>query len=392
MTKFETIAKAACLSLGACLLSSAAFPQEKTYYRGTSWAIQMVQPGAGGGSDGRAYCEVKTTSFEPRSVALQVAASKEEAGTYRTVIKLRKSGWRLPIGATVQVKVGNLIKIGSGNQMIEGPPMVFKVETTDTMATLVADYDPSWLAEITNVLLNGVFVRTKYGSTLWFNFVDGDEPEWNPTSFEKFEQKLAFNEYQQCLSDLSQMAADPAQGGTAPLSSTSPLKPKASTGTDSSSQLPIVNKQRTDQLKTAAPSDAWRFTSNEEDWGETCFVETQKGDIKIGFMASPGQHFSGFVEGLFKGDTRATWHVDDKNAFVSDGGQNDYFGWHEFDKLSVDLLDQISHGNELAITGMTGERVVVGLQGAGKAVSRFTACFDKLKAEPPAASSPAQQN
>jgi hypothetical protein len=228
---------------------------------------------------------------------------------------------------------------------------------------------------MTNALLNGVFVRTKYGSTLWFQFVDGDEPQWNPASFERFEQKVASNEFQQCLSDLSQMAADPAQGGSAPLSSTSPLKPQASTGVDSSSQPPIVDEQRTDQTKAAAPSDVWRFTTSEEDWGETCYVETQKGDIKVGFMGSPGKHPVGYVEGVFKGDSRATWHVDDKRAYVSDGGQNDYFGWHEFDQLNMDLLDQMAQGTELAVTGTKGERVVVDLTGAAEPISKFKACF-----------------
>lgn len=375
--------------LSVCLPTGQAFSQETTYYQGTSWTIQMVKKGAGNASSEPAYCEVKTTSFEPRSVAIQSSPSRE-AGMYRTVIKLRKLGWQMPIGASAKVKVANLVRVVKSNQIEEGPPMTFKVESADTMSSLLADYEPGWQLEMANAVFNGIFVRTKYGSTLWLNFVDGNEPPWNPTSVEKFEQKISFKAYEQCLSDLSQMAADPAQGGSAPLSSTSPLKQKASTGTDSSSQPPIVNEQRADQVKTAAPSDAWRFTSNEEDWGETCFVETQKGDVKIGFMASPGEHFFGFVEGVFKGDTRATWHVDDKHAYVSDGGQSDYFGWHEFGELSVDLLDQISHGNELAITGMTGERAVVGLEGAAEAVSRFKTCVGKLEPDSAAAASPTQ--
>ena len=376
MTKLRAIANASWLMLGACFVGSPAFAQEKTYYQGTSWAIHMVQPGAGGGSDGRAYCEAKTTSFEPRSVALQFAASKE-AGTYRTVIKLRKSGWQLPIGATVKVKVGTLFKVESGNQISEAPPMTFKVETTDTMATLVADYDPDWLVEMTNILLKGVFVRTNYGSTLKFQFVDGDEPQWNPASFERFEQKVASNEFQQCLSDLSQMAADPARGGSAPLSSTSPLKPQASTAANSPSQPPIVDGQRTDQTKAATPSDVWRFATSEEDWGETCFIETQKGDIKVGFMGSPGKDLVGYVEGVFKGDTRATWHINDQQPFVSDGVQSDYFGWHEFDQLDMGLLDQMAQGKELAVTGAKGERVVVNLRGAAETISKFKACYSK---------------
>ncbi|WP_207797761.1 hypothetical protein [Rhizobium hidalgonense] len=379
------------LTMGACFISGPAFCEERTYYQGASWTIQMVQGAADSTSGGHTYCEVKTTSFEPRSVAIQFSPAKE-AGTYRTIIKLRKLGWQLPVGATAKVKVGTLFKFTSAGQIIEGPPMTFTVESVDTMATLVADYDPNWLTEMGNALINGVFVRTKYSSALSFAFVDGNEPAWNPASFERFEQNISFNAYQQCLSDLSQMAAEPAQGGSAPMSSTSPLKPQAPLDTNASSRPPIVNSLPADQAEPAAPSGTWRFAAQDEDWGATCFVETENGNIKVGFMASPGEHIVGYVEGVFQGETRATWHVDDKPAYVSDGGQSDYFGWHEFDQLPVDLLEQISDGNELAITGMTGERVVVGLAGAIRAVSNFKACLDKPKADSPAASSPAQPN
>ncbi|RWX10376.1 hypothetical protein EHI42_25815 [Rhizobium hidalgonense] len=376
MTKLRTIATARWLMLSACFVSGPAFAQEKTYYRGTSWTIQMVHRGTGSEFGDGPYCEVKTTSFEPMSVALQFYPSRE-AGSYRTIIKLRKSGWQLPVGATVNVKVGNLIKIVSGNQVIEGPPMVFKVETKDTMATLVADYDPNWLAEMGNGLLNGVFLRTRYGSTLWFKFVDGDEPQWNPASFERFEQKQAFNEYQQCLSDLSQMAADPAQGSTAPSSSTSPLKSQVQPDADTPSGSPVANSRPASPAEPIASSGAWQLDVQEEEWGETCFVETQNGNVKVGFMGSPGQGLVGYVEGLFKDEKRATWHVDDKPAYVSDGGQRDSSGLHEFRHLPAELLVQMSHGKELAVTGAKGERVVVGLNGANEAIPKFKACFAK---------------
>ncbi|TCA13557.1 hypothetical protein E0H67_37675, partial [Rhizobium leguminosarum bv. viciae] len=200
-----------------------AFSQETTYYQGTSWTIQMVK-GAGNASSEPAYCEVKTTSFEPRSVAIQSSLSKE-AGMYRTVLKLRKLGWQLPIGASAKVKVANLLRVVNSNQIVEGPPMTFKVESADSMTSLLADYEPGWQLEMANAVFNGIFVRTKYGSTLWFDFIDGNEPKWNPASVEKFEQKISFKAYEQCLSDLSQMAGDTAGDGSAPLSSTSPLKP-----------------------------------------------------------------------------------------------------------------------------------------------------------------------
>ncbi|MBY2996724.1 hypothetical protein HF263_36330 [Rhizobium leguminosarum] len=375
MIKLRTVGFASCFVPSVCLPSGQAFSQETSYYQGASWTIQMVKKGTGNLSSEGAYCEVKTTSFEPRSVVLQSSPSKE-AGIYRTILKLRKSGWQLPIGATAKVKVGSPFKIGSGGQIIEGPPMTFKVESADTMASLLADYEPGWQLEIANAVLNGIFVRTKYGSTLLIDFIDGNEPPWNPASFEKLEQQVSFKAYEQCLSDLSQMAADPAQGGSAPLSSTSPLKPEALNNADTSSAPPVVNKGA-DQAEAMVPPEQWQFGTREEDWGQTCYAEIQKRDVKVGFMGSPGEHLIGFVEGVFKGDARATWHVDDKRAHVSDGGQNDYFGWHEFDQLPMDLLDQISSGKELAITGAKGERTVVSLKGASEAVPRFKACFGK---------------
>ncbi|MGO7888604.1 hypothetical protein ACC740_37130, partial [Rhizobium ruizarguesonis] len=69
--------------------------------------------------------------------------------------------------------------------------------------------------------------------------------------------------------------------------------------------------------------------------------------------------------------------VYDKPAYVSDGSENDYFGWHEFGHLPMDLLDQVSQGKELAVTGAKGARVVVDLKGAAEAVSKLKGCFQK---------------
>lgn len=255
--------------------------------------------------------------------------------------------------------------------------MTFKVESADTMASLLADYEPGWQLEMANAVFNGIFVRTKYGSTLWFKFVDGNEPEWNPTSAEKFEQKVSFKSYEQCLSDLSRMAADPAGGGSTPLSSTSPLAPQAANKDGASSGFPNASTAPANPAEPIVISGVWQSGAREEDWGETCFVESRNGDIKIGFMGSPGEDFVGFVEGVFKDEAKATWQVDDRPAAVSEGSQSDYFGWREFGQLPMNLLDQISQGNELAITGAKGERAIVNLTGATEAVSKFKACITK---------------
>jgi hypothetical protein len=97
----------------------------------------------------------------------------------------------------------------------------------------------------------------------------------------------------------------------------------------------------------------------------------------VGFMGSPGKDLVGFVSSVFSGETRATWHVDDKPAYVSDGGQSDYFGWHEFGQLPVELLEQTAQGNQLAVTGANGERIVVDLTGAVEPISKFRTCFGK---------------
>ena len=97
----------------------------------------------------------------------------------------------------------------------------------------------------------------------------------------------------------------------------------------------------------------------------------------IGFMGAPGKNLVGFVSSVFSGETRATWHVDDKPAFVSDGGQSDYFGWHEFGQLPMELLEQSGRGKELAVTGAKGDRVVVSLAGVAGPISEFKDCFTK---------------
>ncbi|RXT28476.1 hypothetical protein B5P46_06720 [Rhizobium leguminosarum] len=68
---------------------------------------------------------------------------------------------------------------------------------------------------------------------------------------------------------------------------------------------------------------------------------------------------------------------DENPAHVSDGGESDYFGWHEFGQLPADLRDQMSGGKELAVTGATGVRVIVSLTGAIEAVSQFKTCLAK---------------
>lgn len=66
--------------------------------------------------------------------------------------------------------------------------------------------------------------------------------------------------------------------------------------------------------------------------------------------------------------------MDDKHAYVSDGSQNDHFGWHSFDQLSDHLPSEVAAGKDLAVTDIDGKRIVVGLQGTKQAISPFIKC------------------
>ncbi|WP_156667108.1 hypothetical protein [Rhizobium bangladeshense] len=99
--------------------------------------------------------------------------------------------------------------------------------------------------------------------------------------------------------------------------------------------LPVSHQVQT----SFNPPSNWEFYTREVDWGRTCFVQTHRGIAMVGFMGSPGNGLVGFVSSVFSGETRATWHVDDKPAYVSDGSESDYFTWHEFGQLPMELLD-----------------------------------------------------
>ncbi|MBY5524048.1 hypothetical protein [Rhizobium leguminosarum] len=196
----------------------------------------------------------------------------------------------------------------------------------------------------------------------------GDEPLWTVPSLDRFQAFEMNDAFKRCGLDLRGLQSkteqdDSSQEVTSPFGAASPA-----------GQPPAQPSAGSQPL--AAPSD-WEFYTRDEDWGHTCFAQTHHGTVMVGFMGSPGKNLVGFVSSLFTGDTRATWHVDDKPAYVSDGGESDYFGWHEFGQLPTELLEQMSTGKELAVTGAKGERIAVSLRGASSSILKFKECFEK---------------
>jgi hypothetical protein len=198
----------------------------------------------------------------------------------------------------------------------------------------------------------------------------GNEPLWTVPALDRFQAFEMNDVFKRCALDLRGLQFKTEQDGSSQ-EVTSPF------GAASPAGQPPAHSSGTDNAPTPTAGTAWEFYTRDEDWGLTCFVQTHHGIVMVGFMGSPVKDLVGFVSSLFSDETRATWHVDDRPAYVSDGSESDYFSWHEFGQLPAGLLDQVSQGKELAVTGTKGERVVVGLTGATEAISKFKACFNQ---------------
>ncbi len=123
----------------------------------------------------------------------------------------------------------------------------------------------------------------------------------------------------------------------------------------------------------AASATGWAFTLRQQGGEATCSLETNAGEITVGFMGLRSTSYRGFVSGLIRQSLRATWRVDDGAAVVADGALVDT-KWVMTDQAPPRLLDEIAKGKELAVTSAAGERVLVSLEGLSKPLAEFNAC------------------
>ncbi|ANP88266.1 hypothetical protein [Rhizobium leguminosarum] len=333
-------------------VTGAAAASETSYYRGKPWEVVLHLPDT---QNERPYCAFRTSLWEARSISIEkmIGAGDEVA----IALRVRKESWQLPDNQTTTVAADTVMgmvevpmKAITGQELYSGVPTVpvllYNVVIGSMLDSVLAARQPQPL-------------------TIKFS---GNEPLWTVPALDRFQAFEMNDAFKRCGLDLRGMQSkaeqdDSSQQSTSPFGAASPAGQPPAQSSASSQSL-------------AAPSD-WEFYARDEDWGHTCFVQTHNGIVMVGFMGSSGKDLIGFVSSLFSGETRATWHVDDKPAYVSDGGESDYFGWHEFGQLPMELLDQASEGKEMAVTGGSGERVLVDLRGAAEAVSKFKACFNK---------------
>jgi hypothetical protein len=343
------------ISLSALLaVTGGAAASETSYYSGKPWEVVLHVPDA---QNERPYCAFRTSLWESRTISIEkmIGAGDEVA----IALRIRKDAWQLPGNQTTTVAADTVMG------MVEVPmKSIGKQELYSGVPTVpVLLYNAVIGAMLDSVL------ATRQPQPLPIKF-SGNEPLWTVPALDRFQAFEMNDAFKRCALDLRGLQSKTEQDGssqevTSPFGAASPTgQPPAQPSV--SSQLP------------AGPSD-WEFYTRDEDWGTTCFAQTHRGIVMVGFMGSPGKDdLVGFVSGLFSGDTRATWHVDDKPAYVSDGSESDYFSWHEFGQLPMELLDQMAQGTELAVTGAKGERVAVSLTGAADVLSKFKGCFSKL--------------
>jgi hypothetical protein len=357
------------ISLSAFLAATGgAVAGDKSYYSGKPWEIVLHVPDT---QNERPYCAFRTTLWDTRVISIETMIGAGDA--VAMALRIRKEEWNLPLNQTTTVAAESVAGMGA-----EVPMKAISEHElySDVPAASVPEFNFMFATTLQLMLAK----REPQPLAIKFS---GNEPLWTVPALDRL-QAFEINEaFKRCDLDLRGLQSKAEQDGssqevTSPFSATSPTG-QPPTQPSVSSQLP------------AAPSD-WEFFTRDEDWGPTCFAQTHHGIVLVGFMGSPGKDdLVGFVSGLFSGDTRATWHVDDKPAYVSDGGESDYFGWHEFGQLPMEILDQASEGKELAVTGAKGERIAVSLRGASSSISKFKECFGKPDPDSAAASS-AQPN
>ncbi|MFK0331028.1 hypothetical protein ACIQUB_07880 [Rhizobium sp. NPDC090275] len=362
----------------ASAFSNYTLANDVSYYRGASWQVALVTESENR-FDKVPYCEIRTVALEPMLIALRFLPSLE-AGKFNFNVKLRKTGWSLPVGQTTTARIAQPGKLDPQKGMVMGPDPSFTAVSNNTLISDLSSLDEDWYLLQTESIFNRVFAPTKYRFPLTVEFPSGNEASWSVKPFERYEQGIANDAQRQCLSDLSKaIGLDGVNvAGGKPSSSTSPFSNQAGSAEAANPPAASLETQSEKSPKmTDTASNSWKFRSDEQDWGKTCYAETKVGDVKVGFMASPQKDLVVFVENLFDGDTKTTWQVDAGTAHPSEGSVDDYFGWHTFADLGDNFVEEVMTGSELVIADDKGKQLTVSLLGARQALPLFAYCAQR---------------
>jgi len=338
------------LAIGFSVLLAAAsgvMAGETNYYNSKPWEVVLHTSEA---PDEHPYCAVRTSLWDTRTISVETQIGTADAVTM--AIRIRKENWKLPLNQTTTVGFMTVAGIGAEATM--------KAINEEELYYEIPHGSVDQRSFILSTILQQVF-GARQPPSLTVKFA-GNEPMWTVPALNRY-QTIELNEaFSRCDVDLRGL-------WTSSTESTPDTSPFGAASSNPRIQTPPATVAQ-------SPTD-WEFYTRGEDGDLTCFASTHRGIVMVGFMGLPGKKLVGFVSSLFTEETRATWRVDDKAPFISEGAQSDRFNWHEFRELSMELLDHMSQGEELTVTGLDGENVAVSLAGAADALSKFKTCFTK---------------
>lgn len=364
--KARTTLMAMGISLAAAVATQAR-ADEQSYYKGKSWEVLLKTTDAAGEAP---YCALRSTNLAEKSVAIEYNLTGIDETT--PSLRIIKRNWGLPIGQATKVAVSTRWAGGVGFDA-----------TVLNSDELYGEFPQQSAGDRGFMLVNilGTVIRTVKPAPLVVVF-EGNEPMWLVPSVDFGEAMSLGSEFKDCLTALKKLG--PSLYNTAETSKTSPFnKQPGQSGfnfgiTPGNSNPPFqTSPEASKTVELAPPASSWTFEKRDEDWGETCYVETTHGATLIGFMGAPGKDLVAFVENGFTGSVTTTWKVDGGGSYVSDGDVSDYSGWHEFYGLPKDILTNAKNGKQLTVSDTDGKTIALDLSAASDALSQFIQCFGK---------------
>lgn len=341
---------------------------ETLYYQETPWELTLVVDDIGAQNP---YCALRTTIWERQSVSLEFTLTALDNA--ELFVRLHKLGWNLPVGATTSIGLTSTELPNSGK---EAEPIEFKaVSSTDLSARLLSQTDSG---RFVLALLFG-FGRDKLTPIQAIFRFPGSEPEWTIPSASPSDHAALSTAYQTCLIDLKKLGHQ--RFSSAETTSTSPFAstPETPVGDDepaealpaSPSEEALANEAG--ETGSSLQEGIWSFSRREEDWGDTCFIETKKGDLGVGFLASPGGETVAFVSGVSVVSSWGTLQVDANPQYQTQSEQNDYYGWLDFYPPRPGLIEEVATGGRLTVI-VSDHALVLEIAGAHDQFAKFLAC------------------
>lgn len=362
--KTRTILMALGISLVAAVATQAR-AEEQSYYKGKSWEVLLNTPDTAGKTP---YCALRSSNLAEKSVAIEYNLTGIDETT--PSLRIIKRNWGLPMGQATKVAISTRWAGGVGFDA-----------TVLNSDELYGEFPQQSAGDRGFMLGNilGTVIRTVKPAPLVVVF-EGNEPMWLVPSVDFGEAISLGSEFEDCLTALKKLG--PSLYNTAETSKTSPFKKQPGESgfnfgiTSGNSNPPFQTSPETSKAgEPAAPTSSWTFKEREEDWGDTCYVETMQRDMLVGFMGAPGKDLVAFVENGFTGSVKATWKIEGSGSYNSDGDVSDYSGWHEFYGLPKDILTNAKNGKQLTVSDTGGKTIALDLSAASDAFSQFIQCF-----------------